>query len=313
MSARSEGMRGTVVWVCENGHVDQLHKSESNYTACCGTCRDGSVCEPRFTPGRRSKEQRERDKLIGESFPRFEEERLRRRNRREVPEPVSSEVKVTRPDGSVEVVDADAFSPEAIPAPFTLTQVQRQQILSAEAKMPTITFPRNRPAEVAADAPWPPAEPGDVVPVSEHVFIVVLGFSDRIDAHVLAYEVRDRRPEHDGTPIKATKPLDPKVPTTTLTEQWRPEREPARVPHSEVRKMVENVVRADLERLKRVRGQHAVHLEELADQPRDVRWPIRKTIEALDFRIGEVEKQLREPERQRALKQRRAQEAKDAA
>lgn len=309
-----ENMRGSIAWVCERGHVDMVHKREGNYLGLCGSCRDGSVCEPRFTPGRRSQAQKAMDEELGEAYPRFEQERRDRRKRREVTPPVvSSDVKVTRGDGSIETVPGEEFRPEEVAPPFELTQVQRRQILSSAEKMPDITFPRERPDEVADDAPWPPAEPGDVISVSANVFIFVLGWGDRIDSHVLHYEVRDRRDERDATPIKAVKPLDPKVPPTTVVEQFRPEREPGKIPYVEIEKLQDNVTRAELERLKRVRGQHVNHLEELADQPRDVRFPIRKTVEALDFRIAEVEKQLRVPEEEKAMKQRRTDEAEAEA
>lgn len=307
-----DGMHGSVVWVCERGHVDLLHKYEGNYTGRCYTCRDGSVCEPRFTPGRRSQAQKERDKEIGEAYPVFEEERRRRRQRREVAQPVSEDVKVTHADGSTETVPGDRFDPEEIPPPFELTQVQRHQILSSAAKMPDIVFPRQRPADVPADAPWPPAEPGDVIPVSANVFIVALGYGDRLDGELLHYEVRDRRDGRDATPIKATKPLDPKVAPTTVVEQFRPEREPGKVPYSEIKALMEDGTRAELERLQRVRSQHEAHLKELDDQPRNVRWPIKKTIEALSFRIGEIEKQLAAPKRKEQLEDRREREAEEA-
>jgi hypothetical protein len=134
--------------------------------------------------------------------------------------------------------------------------------------------------------------------VSSNVFIVVLGTTDRTDGHLLKYEVRDRR-DPVGEPLKTVKPLDPKVPATTLVEQWRPERDGA-VSRAATSKLAENVARTDLERLLRVRGQHQIHLQELASEPRDVRWPIRKNLEALDQRIKEVEKQLKKPEEARA-------------
>lgn len=284
---KDEQKPGGIVWVCQHGHVDLLHKVEGNHLDICATCRDG-VCEPRPTLGRRSALQRERDRELAEVFPVFTE--MVRRGR-SVPAPeVPSEVTVCRPGEPTAVVDAESFVSTLTP-PFALTTVQRQQILSREQKMPGITFPRQRPSDLDADAQWPPGERGDVVPVSEAVVLVVLGHRTRVDSYVLLYEIRDARNPH-ADPIKAFKPLDPANPATTLTEQFRGEPEPEQVPRAEVTKMAARVHEAELKKLRRIREQHGTSLKELVGEPRDVRWPISKAIEALDRRIAEIERQV---------------------
>ncbi|HET7588611.1 MAG TPA: hypothetical protein VFK14_00275 [Solirubrobacterales bacterium] len=285
LQAEDEAMPGGVVWVCEHGHVDQLHKVEGNYLDLCATCRDG-VCEPRPTLGRRSQLQRERDRDLAEMFPVFAE--MLRKGHREQPPVVPSEVMISKLGEEPVVVSAEALAPTANP-PFGLSAEHRQQILSREEKLPGITFRRERPTELEPDAQWPPGNRGDVVPVTDSVVLVVLGHRTRVDSYVLLYEVRDRRlPQAD--PIKAFKPLDQ---STNLTgQQFRGEPEPEQMPRAEVTKMAERVHRAELEKLRRIRDQHGASLKELAGSPRDVRWSIGKTIEVLNLRIAELERRV---------------------
>lgn len=277
---------GGIVWVCQHGHVDLLHKVDGNHLDICATCRDG-VCEPRPTLGRRSALQRQRDRELAETFPVFAE--MMRKGQRVPPPSTPTEVTVTRPGEEPTVVDAEEFTPTPITPPFTLTAVQRQQLLSREAKTPGITFPRERPDDVDPEAQWPPGNRGDVVPVTDNVALVVLGHRTRVDSYVLLYEVRDRRLDH-AEPIKAFKPLDPT--TDLIGLQFRGEPEPEQVPRAEVTRMAERVHRAELDKLRRIRDQHGASLKELAGAPRDVRWPIGKAIEALDLRIAELERQV---------------------
>jgi hypothetical protein len=276
---------GGVVWVCQHGHVDLLHKVDGNHLDICATCRDG-VCEPRPTLGRRSALQRERDRELAEVFPLFAE--MMKKGRREPQPTVPTEVTISHPGSAPVVVDAESLVSTITP-PFTLTAVQRQQILSREQKMPGITFPRERPADLDAEAQWPPGDRGDVVPVSAAVILIVLGHRTRVDSYVLLYEIRDARNPH-ADPIKAFKPLDPATDLTGL--QFRGEPEPEQVPRAEVTRMAERVHRAELDKLRRARDQHGVHLKELAGEPRDVRWSLKKTIEVLDHRIAELERQI---------------------
>lgn len=286
LQAEDEAKPGGVVWVCEHGHVDLLHKVKGNHLDLCATCRDG-VCEPRPTLGRRSALQRERDRELAEAFPRFAE--MLRKGHREKPPAVPDEVIVSRPGEAPAVVEAEAFSSPPVEAPFKLTAVQRQQILSREQKMPGISFPRQRPDDVDPDAEWPPGNRGDVVPVTENVVLVVLGHRTRVDSYVLLYEVRDRRLDH-ADPIKAFKPYDPATDLTGL--QFRGEPEPEQLPRAEVTAMAARVHEAELKKLRRVRDQHGASLKELAGAPRDVRWSIGKTIEVLNQRIAELERQV---------------------
>ena len=289
MSTGQDTMRGGIVWVCEHGHVDELHKGEGNYSATCGACRDGSVCEPYMTLGRRSSAQRQRDKELGEAFPRFEDERRKRRAR----DPrfrVPTEIVVERPGQAPEVISAESLKPVPPTPPFDLSTEQRQGILHGE-RPPRIAFPRTPPDDHPADEPYP-AEKGDVLPVTDRVFLAVVGLRHLVSEVEILYEIHDHRSEYSDK-SRATQPLDPKTPAFTLAQQWRPEKEPQPVSRAEATALADRVHAAELKKLRRVRSQHGEHLQELASQPRDVRWPIKKAIEALDRRIDELEGQTR--------------------
>lgn len=306
MSAKSqEGMRGGIVWVCERGHVDMLHMADSTE---CMTCRAGST-EPRFTPGRRSKAQRDRDKQLGQQFPRFEEERSNRRKRRPVARPpLPTTVKVSRPGEPDKVVEAEEFDPPAPTPPFTLTAEQRHQVLHGIP--PRLAFPRERPDDVPADMPYP-ASAGDVLEVTDRVRLVVLGtHTPNVSEVEILYEVHDRRVDY-ADPVRAFKPADERVPIFTLGGATVGEGEPQPITKAEATQVADQVHQRELETLRRVRRQHEANLEELASQPRDVRFPIRKTVEALNFRISEIEKQLGAPKRKTDLNRRRMAEAEE--
>jgi len=293
-------MRGGIVWVCEHGHVDMLHRRSS--LDLCMTCRDG-VCEPRFTPGRRSKAQRERDKGLGEAFPRFEEERKNRRKRREVPEPpLPSTVEVSRRGQPVEVVDAAVFEPPPPVAPFPITTEQRHGILHGTP--PRIAFPRQRPEEIPDDAPYP-ATKGDVLEVTDRVRLVVLGLRVLVSEIEVLYEIHDRRIDYSD-PVRAFTPSDEAVPIHTLGVAVIGEGEPQPIPQAEATWMADEVHKRELEKLRRVRQQHEDNLKELASHPRDVRWPMKKTIEALNRRIDEIERQFRSRAHRDEVEARRA-------
>jgi hypothetical protein len=131
-----------------------------------------------------------------------------------------------------------------------------------------------------------------VLQVTERVSLVVTGLHNpNVREIEVLYEIRDSRDPH-GDRVKAFKPLDPKAPAYTLNGQERGEGEPEPPSRRETSKLAQEVHQAELDRLKRIRDQHGEHLKELASHPRDVRWPITKTIERFDRRIKELERLL---------------------
>lgn len=267
-----EARTGRIVWVCENGCIDVAHKTEGNYLDLCSRCGEG-VCEPRKTLGRRSKEQRQRDRDLGVETP-------RRRRKRSTSRPAN--VTVTR-GGATTEVEPEAFRNDPTP-PFALAKADRAAILAG--KTPRISFPRQAPDDHPADAPYPAAV-GDVVDVSSNVQIEVRGLRILVDSIVLQYEVHDRRAPVGGTPIHTVKAVD-RPQERMGGPQFRPEREPQPLAAREVRKLADRVREAELAKLERTRADLGRHLKEQADAPRDVRFHLRKTLEAIERRIENI-------------------------
>jgi hypothetical protein len=265
-SGRTEDelMSGGVVWVCENGHVDIAHKTEGNHLDLCSRCKDG-VCEPRRTLGRRSKAQRKADRDLGIDVPR------RRRATR------SAARSAAAPTG-----DAD------LDVRFVLTTDQRRAI--RDGRPPRISFPRHAPADHPEGRPWP-TEVGDVVEVGAGISIAVTALRTLVDEIVVHYDVFDSRSRSDVTPISTIKPKE------SATERMggpeiRPEREPEWLHPRDVSKLANRVHEAELKKLRRTREELGHHLKEQASAPRDVRFHLRKSIEAIDRRIENIQSDM---------------------
>jgi hypothetical protein len=277
---------GGVVWVCSNGCIDVAHKTEGNALDLCSVCKDGS-CEPRATLGKRSKDQRLRDRELAETFPAFAESLKRPRR---PPKPtVPSEITITRPGGEGEVVDGDALQPAPPQPAFDLTADQRRAILSPDQAPPRIAFSRQPPEDHPDEAPWPPSTVGDVVPVSGKVHIFVLGHSTKEDEIEVLYEVRDRR-DPSGERLNGFKPHDPKVAPTTLNGQTQGEREPPSLPKAEATELANKVHLAELWDLRRRRDDLVQHHKDLANAPRQLRFHLEKTVDEIQKRIRYLER-----------------------
>jgi hypothetical protein len=281
--SEDEMMSGGIVWVCQHGHVDVAHKVEGNHLNLCSRCKDG-VCEPKKTLGRRSKEQRQRDRELGLDSPRPRRKPARR----------AAPIQVTKSGDSPAAVDAEEFRVERVP-PFALTAEVRQALLAGKA--PRISFPREVPADHSSGKPYPAAE-GDVVDVVTNLVLVVVGLRVLLDEIVVQYEVRDSRPPATGGDVGrfATSKEAEKPSQRMGGPEFRAEREPERLPRREATKVANRVHEAELRKLRRTREDLGRNLQEQADAPRDIRHHLNMSIKAVDRRIENIEDEMNQQE-----------------
>lgn len=278
-----EAMAGRIVWVCENGHIDHGHKTKGNHLDLCSRCKEG-VCVPQKTLGRRSKAQRQRDRDLGIATKR----RPRGGQRRQpIADPA---VTIKKPGQEQVVVDADSLRHDPEP-PFELVKADREAIVAG--KTPRISLPREAPADHPEHRPYPAAV-GDVVGVAANLVIAVCGLRVLFDEIVVQYEVRDARvPAGDNARLGTTKAVE-RPQERMGGPELRSEREPERLPRRETNKIAARVHEAELKKLRRTREDLGHHLKDQADAPRDVRFHLQKSIEAIDRRVENIEDDMTE-------------------
>lgn len=180
----------------------------------------------------------------------------------------------------------ESFRPSAPAPPFKLTKAQRSEILAGDA--PRLAFPRPQPEDWPEDKPYP-AAPGEIVPVSRSVNFIVTGIRQTLTEFVVLGEVHDTR--RDPARFTTAKRLDPQTANFT-GQEFRTEREGEGATPAEKRELNERLRQAELDRQTRTRDDLARHLKEQARAPRDVRYHLKKTIEAIEVRIGYLQKEV---------------------
>lgn len=260
-----ELMAGGIVWVCENGHIDVAHKTEGNHLDLCARCKDG-VCEPRRTLGRRSRAQRQLDRDLGIDRPRQRSAR--------------------RATGPSTTTTGDRTGD--LDLPFHLSADQRRAI--RDGRPPRISVPRHAPEDHPGERSWPAAI-GDVVEVGAGISIAVTALRTLVDEIVVQYDVFDSRSRADVTPISTIKPKE--SPSERMGgPEIRPEREPEWLHPREVTKLANRVHEAELKKLRRTREDLGHHLKDQASAPRDVRFHLAKSIDAIDRRIENIQRDM---------------------